>query len=198
MTGLTPRPWLAALSFLLLGTALGCSTRASHRVKPDSSPRRAAPTLSEIFPFQDATVSQFETENDFGESGILILEIDRPRPDEAVLTIAGRRQRLTIGPDRIEHAGGGTLIERPLETGHQFRGSFGTVTIQSTTAQLRVPAGEFEQCLVLVEETIRVPKRSRSVYCRPVGLVELEVESFGAESARFTARLAQHGPRVTF
>lgn len=188
------RPFASFLPCLALLSACATTPPAQEIAKKK---HLAPPTLKELLPLQDKTVSNFETESDLGDKGVLVLEIFRPRPEMAELKIAGTVRRLHVEEHRISHATGGILLEEPLEKGHSFEGSFGTTTITEVNHQLDLPAGHFEQCLVTVEESIHPPKRSTSTYCRDVGLVRLEIESFAGEGAgRLETRLIHHGPRV--
>jgi len=157
------------------------------------------PTLSELLPLKDRTVSSFETSSDLGDKGLLVLEIFRPRPEVAELRIAGRTQRLRVEATKVSHAAGGVLLEEPLEVGHQFRGSFGETSITEVNTTVTLPAGELKGCLVTVEESTRPPKRATSTYCRGVGLSKMVIEVFGGEGAgRLETRLTDHAPRVDF
>ena len=161
------------------------------------SPRAEAThtTLAELLPLEDKTVSSFEMSSDMGEEGLLILEIFRPRPDMAELVIAGRTQRLLVEPHRITQLSGGTVLEEPLQKGHEFTGPFGRTTIVDDDVRVELPAGKFEHCLTTVEESQRPAKRAVSTYCRGVGLAHLVVETFGEDAVRLETRLTSHGPR---
>ena len=141
-------------------------------------------------------MSSFEMSSDLGDEGLVILEIFRPRPDMAELTIAGRTQRLAIAPSRVSQLTGGIVLEEPLQKGHTFTGSFGPTTIVDTNVRVELPAGTFERCLTTVEESTRPPKRATSTYCPQIGLSHLVVETFGEEAIRLETKLRHHGPRV--
>lgn len=183
-------------SALLSSSLLACGpTQAPEAKAPEAE--LPPPTLSELLPLVDGTVSNFATESDLGDTGVLVLEIFRPRPEMAELKIAGTVRRLIVAKNRISQSTGGTLLEEPLQVGHTFEGSFGTTKITSVAARVELPAGTFEQCLVTVEESTRPPKRATSTYCRNVGLVSLVIESFGGDDAgRLETRLLHHGRRV--
>ena len=155
------------------------------------------PTLSELLPLQDGTVSSFGTENDLGERGLFVLDITRPREGLVELTISGQVQRFSVRDNAVEHATGGFLLHTPLDVGATFRGSFGNVTITGVNETIEVPAGTFEHCLTTKEESARPPKVALSTFCPGVGLTVLTVEGAGdAEVLRLEARLKSHGPRV--
>lgn len=151
-----------------------------------------------MLPLEDQMVSNFHMTTDLGDDGILVLEIYRPRPEIAELKIAGRTQRLVVDERRISHAAGGILLETPLEKGHKFTGSFGDVTITTTNELVTVPAGTYSGCLTTVEESTSPPKRSTSTYCPGIGLVRMEVESFGEGAGLVRTELTYHGPRIEF
>lgn len=195
-----PRPSERSRHFALgLMGALSLLSSCSGPPSPQTAAPKSKgppPTLTELLPLKDKTVSSFRTESDLGEQGILMLEIFRPRQDLAELSIAGRIQRLHVTPTRISHAAGGILLQEPLQTGATFHGSFGEVTITETNAPFTVPAGAFQGCLTTVEESSRPPKRATSVYCPLVGLTQMVLESFGEDSGRLETSLTHHGERV--
>ncbi len=173
----------------------GCGG-STNSAKPESQVKGPPPTLEDLLPLKDKTVSSFATQSDLGDEGILMLEIFRPRHDLAELKIAGRVQRLHVTERRVAHASGGILLQPPLTRGATFRGSFGEVTITEVNASFTVPAGTYHGCLTTVEESLRPPKRSTTVFCPKVGLTHMVVESFGEESGRLETNLTHHGERV--
>jgi hypothetical protein len=192
------RRTLFSTTLLLMGLSglVGCSAQKSSE-DAQSAPPKKVPPLHSFLPLKDRTVSSFEVTTDLGDKGILVLEIFRPRPELAELKIAGRVQRLTVEDNRISQATGGILLETPLEEGHSFKGSFGTVVIQKMDQVIEVPAGTYGGCLTTVEESTTPPKRSTSIYCPGIGLVAMTVESFDAEGpGEVSTRLTHHGPRV--
>ena len=178
--------------------ALGCGPKAPAEGAPEAVAEEKPPELHQMLPLKDQTVSNFRMTTDLGDEGILVLEIYRPRPELAELRIAGRAQRLAIEDNRISQTTGGILLETPLKKGHAFIGSFGTVTISETGQLVTVPAGTYSGCLTTVEESTRPPKRSTSTYCPGIGLVLMEVESFGESAGLVRTELSYHGPRVEF
>jgi hypothetical protein len=115
----------------------------------------------------------------------------------AELSIAGRVQRLVVSERGIEHVTGGFVLLPPLEAGHTFRGSFGTVEVTRVGIAFDVPAGRFDDCIETVEARATPPKQSTSVYCAGVGLVFMQLE--GQTEAGFAEeryRLLSHGPIV--
>lgn len=188
---------LLSLAALVLA-APGCGPSAAPSTAPSAVVEEAPPELHQMLPLKDQTVSNFRMTTDLGDEGILVLEIYRPRPELAELKIAGRAQRLAIEDNRISQTTGGILLETPLKKGHTFIGSFGTVTISETSQLVTVPAGTFSGCLTTVEESTTPPKRSTSTYCPGIGLVLMEVESFGESAGLVRTELSYHGPRVEF
>lgn len=181
---------------LLLFAGIFFSACAGPQPAPKNQNEKGAPSrLDLLLPLKDATISQFATTADGAMPGTFVLEISRPRPELAELRIAGRVQRLLIDAGRIRHATGGTLLEEPLERGHSYRGSFGTVTITKVDETITVPAGRFEHCLETVEESEQAAKRATSTFCPHVGLVSLRVEAFSGDVGLVENLLTQHGPR---
>jgi hypothetical protein len=152
--------------------------------------------VEQYLPLVDGTVYTYETSSEeTGEQGVLMLHVVRPRPERAELVVAGRPQLLELGPDGARYATGGYLLRQPLFVGAQYQGSFGTVRVTSTDQRLTTPAGSFEHCIETIEENRA--KRARTVFCRDVGMVLLEVEGLGSETLGLErAVLRSHGPRV--
>lgn len=181
----------------LLGASTACACQHSQpNAPPTEKEPEHPPTLHELLPLKDKTVSSFEMSSDLSETGLLVLEIFRPREELAELTIAGSTTRLLVDEQRITLATGGTLLQTPLRVGATFMGSFGTTTITHVNATVELPIGTLKHCLTTVEEATRPPKRSESTYCPGIGLAHLVVESFGSQDAgRVETRLTDHGPR---
>jgi len=175
---------------------VGCGPKKTADVAQSDEAQKKPTGVHQMLPLTDRTVSSFNMSSDMGDEGILVLEIYRPRPEVAELKIAGRIQRLAIEDTRISLTTGGILLEEPLEKGRSFKGSFGTVTITETDELVKVPAGTYAGCLTTVEESKEPPKRSTSTYCPGIGLVTLEVETFGGDSGLVRTELTYHGPRV--
>jgi hypothetical protein len=202
MTSRQHSPFVHAFA-LILGVgassctfAVGCGPKNPPPVAQPEEPAKKPAGVHQMLPLTDRTVSNFNMSTDIGDQGILVLEIFRPRPELAELKIAGRIQRLAIEETRISQTTGGILLEEPLTQGRTFKGAFGTVTITETNQLVTVPAGTYAGCLTTVEESRDPPKRAVSTYCPGIGLVMLEVESFGEDSALVRTELTYHGPRV--
>jgi hypothetical protein len=148
-------------------------------------------------PLTDDTVLSYETMSDTGETGIMVFNVRRPRPDMAELDVAGRIQRLDVQDTSVAVKAGGYLLRAPIAQGASFQGSFGVVTITELGKSATLPAGKFERCVVTVEETRTPFKRATSTYCPGVGLVELIVEGdVGGDIGRVESRLKTYGKRV--
>jgi hypothetical protein len=176
--------------------SVGCAASQTTSAPPEQKAKAPPAKIEQVFPLKDKTVSNFNMSTDLGDEGILVLEIFRPRPELAELKIAGRVQRLAVEDNRISQASGGILLEAPLTKGRTFKGPFGTVTVAETNQLIKVPAGAFSGCLTTVEESTTPPKRSTSTYCPGVGLVKMQVESFGEGAGLVATELTYHGPRV--
>lgn len=166
---------------------------------PSAPPPAGPPGVSDYFPLEDRTTLSFVTKDDLGGSSFFVMEIERPTESRADIWIAGRRTRYSIEPRRIGRIEGGLLLEEPLEVGHTFPGPFGTTRITSTTEQVTVPAGTFENCLVTVEEATSPPKRAETTFCLKVGVVRVVITGASeADVTRVQSELTAYGPRVDF
>ncbi len=186
-------------SWGLVALALGACS-------PAPAPKRAAaPVVTQqgverYFPLEDETVSSFATRSEpSGEQGLLVLEVRRPRPDAAELWVAGRAQRLSVGPDALELATGGFLLRAPLEAGAEYQGNFGRVRITRVGFTTRVAAGEFSDCLETVETLVAgtASRVTTTVFCAGVGIVSRKSEADSDEGqAAESMELKSRGRKV--
>ncbi len=162
------------------------------------APTPTGPQVSDVeryLPLVSDTVLAYDTENDLGARGVLMMQITRSRPDLAELRVAGRAQRLAITPEGIRQSEGGWVLKAPLSQGTRFKGDFGDVVVSAIGKRMSTPAGEFSDCIETIEKSSN--KQVTTTYCRDVGIVELLVEGqVGEEYARERAVLKSHGPRV--
>ncbi len=173
---------------------------------PAPAPKRAAaPVITQqgverYFPLEDETVYSYATLTEpSGERGLLVLEVRRPRPDAAELWVAGRAQRLSVGPDALELATGGFLLRAPLEAGAEYQGNFGRVRITRVGFTIRVEAGEFADCLETVETLVAgtASRVTTSVFCAGTGMVSRRSEADSDEGqAAESMELKSRGRKV--
>jgi hypothetical protein len=148
---------------------------------------------------EDATVFAFETTStEAAGSGLLVLEVQRPRPDAAQYVVAGHPQPLQIDEQGVRFSGG-WLLRSPLALGAKFPGELGPVEVTALDKHVEVPAGKFDGCLETVESqsTADASKRRTTIYCPHVGMVlrKTEVESDQGSGYQLL-RLRSFGPRV--
>jgi hypothetical protein len=182
-----------------LGLGFGLVLAACSGAAPEAAaPKpKAPPTVAELMPLENDTVLSYETQSDAGDSGIMILNVRRPRPELAELDVAGRVQRLDVQSTSVSVKTGGYLLKAPIVVGNDFPGSFGRVRIVKVDAHVELPAGKFDECVVTVEESKSPQKRATSTYCPGVGLVSLVVEGdTGEDFGRVESRLKSYGKRV--
>jgi hypothetical protein len=171
--------------------------------KPDAAAHASAASqneLSRYLPLTDNTVYTYRTRNEeTGESGLLMLEISRPRPDVAELSVAGRVRRLEIREDAIRHANGGAVLALPIRKGSRWFGQDGPVEVTAVNLTANVPAGRYTGCVETRESGghPEAGRRTTSVYCPNVGIVKLVIEaSSQGELVTEVAELLSFGPRV--
>lgn len=181
----------------LVGAGCGGGPPAQNQSKLGAT-KPAITDVERYMPLKADTVYAFETliENS-GEKGVLMMHVERPRPNQAVLTVGGKAQRLDLDPQGIRLANGGWLLKAPLEVAAHFKGQFGEVVVRSIDAAVEVPAGRFTGCVETVEESPAVKKRVVTVFCPDIGIVSLDAEgSIGDDYGRERAVLRSYGPRV--
>ena len=154
--------------------------------------------VERYMPLKADTVYAFETSiENSGEKGVLMMHVDRPRANQAVLVVGGKAQRLEIEKQGIRLSNGGWLLKAPLSVAAQFKGQFGQVVIRSTDATVDTPAGRFTGCVETIEESTAVQKRVTTVFCPDIGIVALDAEgTIGDDFGRERAVLRSYGPRV--
>ncbi len=178
--------------------ALGCGAPAAQNGSKLGPTEPAVTDIERYMPLKADTVYAFETSiENSGERGVLMMHVDRPRANQAVLVVGGRAQRLAIEKQGIRLENGGWLLKAPLTVAAQFKGQFGLVVIRSTDAQVQVPAGRFTGCVETIEESPAVKKRVTTVFCPDIGIVSLDAEgAIGDDFGRERAVLRSYGPRV--
>ena len=187
----------AALAWVVALTACGAAAKPDAAAKAGATPQNE---LSRYFPLTDNTVYTYQTRNEeTGESGLLMLEISRPRPDMAELSVAGRVRRLEIREDAIRHTNGGAVLALPIRKGSRWFGQDGPVEVTAVNLTAKVPAGRYTGC-VETQESGGHPeagRRTTTVYCPNVGIVKLVIEaSSQGELVTEAAELLSFGPRV--
>jgi hypothetical protein len=187
---------IVVCSYLLFAAACGSKEPPPRAAQP---PAKILNDVSRYLPLKSDTVFAYDTMSEAtGETGVLVVQITRPRPDMAELTVGGRAQRLDIGSDGIRHATGGYLLKAPLSLGARYKGQFGEVSITALDRAVQVPAGNFVGCIETVEEAkTPVAKKVTTTFCPDVGMVLLVAEGMveGAYAAE-RASLRSFGPRV--
>lgn len=194
---LAPAASLGAVLALVVAQA-GCAGAA----KPPLGKAAAGPQseLARYFPLQDNTVYTYQTRNEeTGESGLLMLEVSRPRPEVAELSVAGRVRRLSISKDAIRYTNGGGVLVLPIEKGAQWFGQDGPVEVTSANMTVQAPAGRYGGCIETQESGghPEAGRRTTTVYCPNVGIVKLVIEaSSQGDLVTEVAELLSFGPKV--
>lgn len=195
----TRSPQRALLLALLLSA---CAEQPSPEaptieVRDDSAPPAEALLY---MPLEDGTVFAYDTVNDSGEHGLLVMQVSRLRKDRIDLRVGSRVERLQIESGGISFVQGGFLLKAPFEKGSAWRSRSGTVRVVDVDVPAQVPAGSFQGCLRTVEESREANgpvKTVTSVYCPHVGLVHLDVVGeTGNGRGHEAAALRSFGPRV--
>lgn len=180
--------------------ALAACGGASGAPGPNGPPvtEPAITDVERFMPLVAETVYSFETSvENSGERGMMVVAVDRPRPELATLTVGGKAQRLEIVKEGIRLAAGGWLLKAPLQRGSHFKGQFGEVTVKSIDDSVSVPAGHYTGCIVTVEESVAGTKKVTTTFCPDVGMVLLEAEgTIGDDYGHERAALKHYGKRV--
>ncbi|RYZ04044.1 MAG: hypothetical protein EOO73_25680 [Myxococcales bacterium] len=185
------------LSLSVLALAVGCGGEPEAK-SPDGSVGGPVTDVQRLYPLEHNTVFSYVTTDETGDTGIYIIEVGRPRQTMAELKVAGNVMRRYISGDGVQAPGGGYVLRAPLSKDAEWRGEFGEVSVKSTSRSIKVPAGEFGNCLETLEklDSPSVTKTATSVFCPGIGMVYylLEGEQGGVKVAK-KLELKSFGPR---
>lgn len=164
------------LCFVLLALP-GCGGEPQAK-SPDGSVGGPVTDVQRLFPLEHNTVFSYATTDEAGTTGIYVMEVGRPRSTMAELKVAGNVFRRYISADGIQAPGGGFVLRSPLTADAEWKGEFGEVSVKSMSRNIKVPAGEFGNCVETFEsaETPAYTKTATSVFCPGIGMVFYQVE----------------------
>ena len=183
------------LCFVLLAALPSCGGEPQAK-SPDGSVGGPVTDVQRLLPLKHDTVFSYATTDEAGNTGIYVMEVGRPRATMAELKVAGNVFRRYISADGIQAAGGGYVLHAPLSEDAEWKGEFGEVSVKSMSRSIKVPAGEFGNCVETLEsaDTPAYTKTADSVFCPGIGMVyyliqgeqsgvkvsqKLELKSFG-------------------
>jgi hypothetical protein len=185
------------LSLSALALATGCGGEPEAK-SPDGSVGGPVTDVQRLYPLEHNTVFSYVTTDETGDTGIYIIEVGRPRQTMAELKVAGNVMRRYISGDGVQAPGGGYVLRAPLSKDAEWRGEFGEVKVKSMSRSVKVPAGEFGNCLETHEtlDSPAVSKDATSVFCPGIGMVYylLEGEQSGVKVSK-KLELKSFGPR---
>jgi hypothetical protein len=185
------------VSCLVLAALCGCGSKEEARA-PDGSIGGPVTDVQRLFPLEHNTVFSYVTTAEDGTTGIYIIEVGRPRSTMAELKIAGNVFRRYISADGVQAPGGGYVLHAPLSEDAEWRGEFGNVSVKSMSRSIKVPAGEFGNCVETEEEaeTPAYTKTATTVFCPGIGMVYylVEGEQSGVKVSQ-KLELKSFGPR---
>lgn len=188
------------LGLCLVLLALPCCGGEQQAKSPDGSVGGPVTDLERLYPLENNTVFSYVTTDDAGSIGIYVIEVSRPRPNLAELKIASKVHRREISADGIQVPGGGYVLRAPLTADAEWPGEFGKVAVKSLSRSIKVPAGEFGNCVETVESvsTPAFSKTATSVFCPGIGMVsyQFEGEQDGVPVS-LRLELKTFGPRFT-
>jgi hypothetical protein len=185
------------LSLWVLAALFGCGSEPQAK-SPDGSVGGPVTDVERLMPLEHNTVFSYATTAEDGTTGIYVIEVGRPRATMAELKVAGNVFRRYISPDGIQAPGGGYVLHTPLTPDAEWQGEFGIVSVKSLSRSIKVPAGDFANCVETVEEaeTPSYTKTATSVFCPGIGMVYYHVqgEQTGVKVSQ-KLELRSFGPR---
>jgi hypothetical protein len=184
-------------SLLLLTALTGCGSEPPAK-SPDGSIGGPVTDVQRLMPLEHNTVFAYNTTSENGTTGIYVIEVGRPRSTMAELKVAGNVVRRYISADGVQVPGGGYVLRVPLSADAEWRGEFGEVRVKSMSRSIKVPAGDFGNCVETFEEaeTPAYTKTATTVFCPGIGMVYylLEGEQDGVKVSE-KLELKSFGPR---
>jgi len=185
------------LCFVLLAGLPSCGGPPEAK-SPDGSVGGPVTDVERLLPLQHDTVFSYATTDQAGNTGIYVMEVGRPRATMAELKVAGSVFRRYISADGVQAAGGGFVLHSPLGEGAEWKGEFGEVSVKSMSRSIKVPAGDFGNCVETFEsvDTPAFTKTATSVFCPGIGMVYylIEGEQNGVKVSQ-KLELKSFGPR---
>jgi len=182
---------------VLAALAVGCGGEPPAR-SPDGSVGGPVTDVQRLYPLEHNTVFSYATTSETGETGIYIIEVGRPRKTMAELKVAGNVFRRYVSKDGVQAPGGGYVLRSPLSKDAEWRGEFGEVSIKSMSRSVKVPAGEYRNCLETYEtaDTPAYTKSATAIFCPGIGMVYYSVEGEqGGVKVSQKLELKSFGPR---
>jgi hypothetical protein len=155
--------------------------------------------VARFLPLAEGTVLSYDTRSERTGTGIIVLQVRRPRPGVVELDDGGRVERLYVERDGLRYGTGEYWLKAPLQEGGCWAGRLGEVCIESVDATARVPAGDFTGCVTTVERVGSAADGAwrRTVFCPGVGMVLLEAEGWSNDArVQERAELRYAGPRI--
>ena len=184
-------------SLLLLTALAGCGSEPQAK-SPDGSIGGPVTDVQRLMPLEHNTVFAYATTSEDGTTGIYVIEVGRPRSTMAELKVAGNVVRRYISADGVQAPGGGYILRVPLTADAEWKGEFGDVKVKSLSRSIKVPAGDFGNCVETFEEadTPAFTKTATSIFCPGIGMVYylLEGEQNGVQVSE-KLELKSFGPR---
>ena len=185
------------LSVVLLAALSGCGGETQAK-SPDGSIGGPVTDIERLYPLQHNTVFSYVTTDEAGTTGIYVIEVGRPRTTMAELKVAGNIFRRYISADGVQAPGGGYVLHAPLKADAEWKGEFGDVSVKSMSRSIKVPAGDFGNCVETYEsaDTPAYTKTANSVFCPGIGMVFYQVagEQNGVKVSQ-KLELKSFGPR---
>ncbi|HEU4412989.1 MAG TPA: hypothetical protein VFS43_47545 [Polyangiaceae bacterium] len=190
---------------LALAAALAACGEAGG--PPPQGPPPPEGPVSEVaryLPFTDNHVYAYRTQDRVkGTSGALMLRVRRRAIGGVELLGGARTQRVVADEDGIKRDPEGTyMLRTPVAVGTSWRtGLTSTARIAAVDRPVKVPAGSFDRCVVVVEERGGPAVRGKitTTFCLDVGIVSIETEGEGGENAEPISErveLKSFGPAV--
>lgn len=182
---------------LLVAWAVGCGGEPQAK-SPDGSVGGPVTDVQRLYPLEHNTVFSYATTDETGQTGIYIIEVSRPRQTMAELKVAGNVFRRYFSKDGVQAPGGGYVLRSPLSKDAEWRGEFGDVSVKSLSRSVKVPAGEYGNCLETYEtaDTPAYTKNATTIFCPGIGMVYYMVEGEqGGAKVSQKLELKSFGPR---
>lgn len=143
------------------------------------------------FPLEDGRLYHYETMDEVGDTGMIVGRVRRSDASHGSLEMSDVTRRFVFKEDGVyEHDGTLVLPSRP-EVGRTFMGRRGGgARIVAVGERVTVPAGAYDDCVVVEERPPVGDGVQRTTFCAGIGIVRIDVES---EAKRARVQLKTYG-----
>lgn len=181
---------LAALSAPALASA-ACGGSGTPPRAAGPAAATAASGAERWFPLEEGRLYHYETMDEVGDTGMIVGRVRRADAAHGSLEMSDVTRRFVFKDDGVYEADGTLLLPSRPEVGRSFMGRRGGgARIVAVGERVTVPAGAYDDCVVVEERPPVGDGVQRTTFCAGIGIVRIDVES---EAKRARVQLKTYG-----